>query len=66
MREREMQTGINNNIKLTNNFRTALAKSRKKTAVPLLKSGFKTAYHGNLEKFLTTFTVWILWISEMR
>lgn len=53
-REREMQTGINNNTaRLANQFRTALAKSRKKTAVPLLKSGFKTAYQGNLEKFLT-------------
>lgn len=52
-REREMQTGINNNLKLASQFKTALARSRKKTAVPLLKSGFKTAYQGNLERFLT-------------
>lgn len=52
-RERDMQTGINNNLRLANQFKTALAKSRKKTAIPLLKSGFKTAYQGHLEKFLT-------------
>ena len=52
-REKEMNTGINNNLKYTQGFNTNFNLKKKKSSVPLLKTRFKTAYQGNLESFLT-------------
>jgi hypothetical protein len=52
-KEREMETGINNNFNFVPTFNTNLNRSKKKGVIPLLKAGFKTAYEGNYEKFLT-------------
>ena len=50
---RELQTGINNNVPRDPRFNTELNSSKRKSAIPLLKAGFKTAYEGHFKEFLT-------------
>ena len=48
-----MRTGINNNSKYVPGFNSSLDKSKLKKSKPVLKTGFKTAYDSNYEKYLS-------------